>query len=98
MSSEIHDEKPGLLRKNVDGEYQVHPDADLGFLQNYLFFEHGVIPRITFYASFVTVLFIVYGILVPFDFGAHNVFALVLGISSISFFWMEVIRHYRSLK
>ncbi len=86
-----------LTVKNSEGEYEVNPKADLGFLENYLFFEHGAIPRITFYASFMTGLLILYVITTPFDFGAHNVFALVTGMSAALFLWVEVFRHYQSL-
>lgn len=86
-----------LSLKTSEGDFIVNPDADLGFLENYLFFEHGAIPRMTFYASFVTVLVIVYAVTTPFDFGAHNVFALAIGMSALTFLWMEVFRHYGSL-
>ncbi|MGY5856234.1 MAG: hypothetical protein RTS72_06510 [Candidatus Thorarchaeota archaeon] len=86
-----------LTLKTTDGDYIVNPDADLGFLENYLFFEHGAIPRITFYASFVTGLLIIYLLTTPFDFGAHNVFALAIGMSASAFLWMEVSRHYNAM-
>lgn len=87
----------GFVLKTVDGDYTVNPDADLGFLENYLFFEHGAIPRMTFYASFVTGLLIIYVLTTPFDFGAHNVFALAIGMSAMAFLWMEVSRHYSAM-
>ena len=70
---------------------------NLGFLENYLFFEHGAIPRMTFYASFVTGLLIIYLVTTPPDFGAHNVFALAIGMSASAFLWMEVSRHYNAM-
>ena len=86
-----------LTLKTTDGDYVVNPDADLGFLENYLFFEHGAIPRMTFYASFITGLLIIYMLTTPFDFGAHNVFALAIGMSASAFLWMEVSRHYKAM-
>jgi hypothetical protein len=86
-----------LTLKTTDGDYIVNPDADLGFLENYLFFEHGAIPRMTFYASFVTGLLVIYLLTTPFDFGAHNVFALAIGMSATAFLWMEVSRHHKSI-
>lgn len=86
-----------LALKTTDGDYIVDPAADLGFLENYLFFEHGAIPRMTFYASFITGLLVIYMATTPFDFGAHNVFALAIGMSALTFFWMEVYRHYGAL-
>ncbi|MFX1561614.1 MAG: hypothetical protein ACFFBL_13575 [Promethearchaeota archaeon] len=89
--------KQNLSLKTGDGDYIVNPDADLGFLENYLFFEHGAIPRMTFYASFVTGLLIIYLLTTPFDFGTHNVFALAIGMSASAFFWMEVSRHHKAM-
>ena len=89
--------KQNLALKSTNGDYIVNPDADLGFLENYLFFEPGAIPRMTFYASFVTGLFIIYAATTPFDYGTHNVFALAIGMSALTFFWMEVYRHYNAL-
>jgi hypothetical protein len=89
--------KQNLSMKTTNGDYIVNPDADLGFLENYLFFEHGAIPRMTFYASFVTGLFVIYILTTPFDFGAHNVFALAIGMSASAFLWMEVFRHYKAI-
>ena len=86
-----------LALKTADGDYIVNPDADLGFLENYLFFEHGAIPRMTFYASFVTGLLVIYLLTTPLDFGAHNVFALAIGMSASAFLWMEVSRHYSAM-
>jgi len=86
-----------LTIKTLDGDYVGNLEADLGFLENYLFFEHGAIPRITFYASFIFGLLLIYVITTPFDFGAHNVFALAIGISALTFFLMEISRHYNAL-
>ena len=75
-----------LILKTIDGDYIVN-----------LFFEHGAIPRMTFYASFVTGLLIIYLVTTPPDFGAHNVFALAIGMSASAFLWMEVSRHYKAM-
>lgn len=86
-----------LTMKTANGDYVINTDADLGFLENYLFFEHGAIPRMTFYASFITGLLIIYFVTTPFDFGAHNVFALAIGMSALTFLWMEVYKHFNAL-
>jgi len=87
-----------LIRKDTHGEYCVLGDADLGFLDNYLFFEHGSLPRMVFYAVFVTGFLVIYLLTIPFDFGAHNIAALVIALSTSSFFWIEVMRSRRLLK
>ncbi|RDE10977.1 MAG: hypothetical protein C4K49_12460 [Candidatus Thorarchaeota archaeon] len=88
----------GLASKSASGEYYIRDDADLGFLDNYLFFEHGALPRMAFYAVFITGLLLVYAVTVPFDFGAHNVYALVIALAASSFFWLEVHRSRRLLR
>jgi hypothetical protein len=87
-----------LVEKDNYGAYAVSEDADLGFLDNYLFFEHGSFPRMIFYAVYITGLLIVYTLAIPFDFGAHNVMALVIALSAAAFFWIEVMRSRRLLK
>ena len=90
--------KMELVRKDNHGAYTVSESADLGFLDNYLFFEHGSFPRMIFYAVYITGLLIVYTLAIPFDFGAHNVMALVTALSAAAFFWIEVMRSRRLLK
>ncbi len=90
--------KMSLAEKNNHGEYSVPEKADLGFLDNYLFFEHGSLPRMVFYAVYITGLLVVYSLSIPFDFGAHNVMAVVIALSAAAFFWIEVIRSRRLLK
>ncbi len=87
-----------LVHKTRDGDYIINTNADFGFLENYLFYEQGALPRITMYATFVTFLMLAYGLFIPFDFSAHNIFALVVGWSAATFFWREFIRYYRTLK
>jgi hypothetical protein len=86
-----------MVEKNHEGQYRIKPDADLGFLEQYLFFERGAIPRIALYAAFSTVLLGFYIATVPFDFGAHNVYALAFGIILTAFFWFETFRIYRAI-
>ncbi len=90
--------KMNLVKKDNYGAYSVSESANLGFLDNYLFFEHGSFPRMVFYAVYITGLLIVYTLAIPFDFGAHNVMALVIAISAAAFFWLEVMRSRRLLK
>ena len=86
-----------LIEKNPLGEYTIKPDADLDFLDNFLFLRNRVIPRTILYATFVSTLLVAYILLVPFDFGIHNVFALLLGISGAGFLWAEVYRIWHGL-
>ncbi|TXT57888.1 MAG: hypothetical protein BAJATHORv1_10596 [Candidatus Thorarchaeota archaeon] len=87
----------GLVTKDVHGEYQIDPKADIGFLDNFLFLKQKIVPRTLFYAVFLTIVLAIYVTIVRFDYGIHNVFALVLGISGCAFLWAEVIRIWKGL-
>ncbi len=87
----------GLVEKTPDGEYQVRSDADLGFLDNFLYVGYKVIPRNVVYASFITGLVIFYVALGVVDYSLHSVFALTIGISAMVFLWAEVFRMWKSL-
>jgi hypothetical protein len=86
-----------IIEKNVDGEYLVRPDADLGFLDNFLYVKHKIIPRVLFYAVVVTGLVVFYTLFVRFDYSVHSVFVLTIGIISMVFFWAEVYRIWSGL-
>ncbi len=87
----------GLVERTPDGEYQVNPNADLGFLDNFLYVGYKAIPRNIVYASFITGLVVFYVVLGVVDYSVHSVFALTIGISAMVFFWAEVFRMWRGL-
>jgi predicted transcriptional regulator len=86
-----------IIERNMDGKYLVRSDADLGFLDNFLYVKHKIIPRILFYAVVVTGLVVFYSLFVGFDYSVHGVFALTIGIISMVFFWAEVYRIWSGL-
>ncbi len=86
-----------VVEKNIDGEYQVKPEANLGFLDNFLYIRDKTVPRVLFYAVVITGLVAFYSIFVGFDYSIHSLFTLTLGIISMVFFWMEVYRTWTGL-
>ncbi len=86
-----------IIERSEMGEYTIRPDADLDFLDNFLFIRNKVVPRTILYATFMTSLLIIYIIAVPFEYGIHNVFALLFGIAGMGFLWAEVYRIWNSL-
>ena len=86
-----------IVEKNADGAYLVRAEADLGFLDNFLYVKHKVIPRVLFYAVVVTGLLFIYGFFVGFDYSIHSVFAITIGLISAIFFWAEVYRIWSGL-
>ncbi len=87
----------GFLEKNAHGEYRVDSEADIGYLDNFLFLREKVIPRTLFYAVMFTGVFVFYLATVGLSFDTQNVFTLVLGILGCSFLWAEVYRIWSGL-
>ncbi len=87
-----------LVEKTSTGEYQVNPNADLGFLDNFLFVRFKVIPRVFVYAIIVTSLLLFYATFVGFDYSIHSLFALTIGSISVVFFWAEVYRIWSGIQ
>jgi DNA-binding transcriptional ArsR family regulator len=85
-------QKNNIVEKDDMGDYQVRKDADLGFLDNFLFVRFRIIPRVLLYAVIVTTLVGIYALFVPGDYSIHNVFALTIGVLSAIFLWSEVYR------
>ncbi|MGY5880201.1 MAG: hypothetical protein RTV31_08120 [Candidatus Thorarchaeota archaeon] len=81
-----------IVMKDEMGDYRIRKDADLGFLDNFLFVRFRIIPRVLLYAVIVTTLVAVYAMFVQVDYSIHNVFALTIGILSAIFLWSEVYR------
>ncbi len=81
-----------IVEKNTAGDYQLRPDADLGFLDNFLYVKQKVFPRVLFYAVVVTGLVLFYSFVVGFSYSIDSVFALTIGIIAMVFFWAEVYR------
>lgn len=90
-------EEKGIVEKTPMGEYFVSPDADLGFLDNFLYVRFRVIPRIFVYAVLVTGLLIFYLAFAGFDYSVHSVFAIAIGVISSVFLWAEVYRVWSGL-
>ncbi len=85
-------QKHGLVEKTPHGDYHISPDADLGFLDNFLYVRFKVIPRVFVYAVLVTSLLVFYSVFVGIDYNVHSIFALTIGLISSVFLWAEVYR------
>lgn len=86
-----------IVEKNMEGSYTVSTTADLGFLDNFLYVKHKVIPRVLFYAVVVTGLLVFYLLFAGFDYSVQGVFAITIGVISAIFFWAEVFRIWSGL-
>ena len=85
----------GLLEKDVTGEYRLVGQVKVGVLQNFVGFLGVQLPRYLFYSTMFTAMLILYPILYPPNFSAHNLMAFVLGISAATVSWNETFRVWR---
>ncbi len=86
-----------IVEKNMEGSYTVSSDADLGFLDNFLYVKHKIIPRVLFYAVVITGLLVIYLLFAGFDYSVHGLFAMTIGTIAAIFFWAEVFRIWSGL-
>ncbi len=85
----------GLLEKDSTGEYRPVGQVKVGVLQNFVGFLGVLLPRYLFYSTMFTVMLVLYPILYPPDFSAHNIMALVFGVSAVVVSWNETFKVWR---
>ncbi len=85
----------GLLEKDATGEYRLVGQVKVGVLQNFVGFLGVLLPRYLFYSTMFTVMLILYPIVYPPNFSAHNIMALVFGVSAVVVSWNETFRVWR---
>ncbi len=85
----------GLLEKDTTGEYRLVGQVKVGVLQNFVGFLGVLLPRYLFYSTMFTVMLILYPIIYPPNFSAHNIMALVFGFSAVVVSWNETFRVWR---
>ncbi len=85
----------GLLEKDATGEYHLVGQVKVGVLQNFVGFLGVLLPRYLFYSTMFTVMLILYPIIYPPNLSAHNIMALVFGVSAVAVSWNETFRVWR---
>ena len=85
----------GLLEKDQTGEYRLVSQVKVGILRNFVGVLGVLLPRYLFYSTMFTAMLVLYPILYPPDFSAHNLMAFVFGISAVAVSWNETIRVWR---
>ena len=85
----------GLLDKDATGEYRLVGQVKVGVLQNFVGFLGVLLPRYLFYSTMFTAMLILYPIIYPPNFSAHNLMALVFGLSAVVVSWNETFRVWR---
>ena len=85
----------GLLEKDSTGEYRLVAQVKVGILKNFVGFLGVLLPRYLFYSTMFTAMLILYPIIYPPNFSAHNVMAFVFGISAAVVSWNETFKAWR---
>ncbi len=85
----------GLLEKDQTGEYHLVSQVKVGILRNFVGLLGILIPRYLFYSTMFTVMLVLYPILYPPNFSAHNIMAFVFGIVAAGVSWTETVRVWK---
>ncbi|MCC6024549.1 MAG: ArsR family transcriptional regulator [Thaumarchaeota archaeon] len=82
----------GLVLRDEGNRYLVQEKVDVGILKMFVLVGGRLIPRMVFYAVFITTLLVLY---VAQSFPNLSLHAISLGGFSSLFFWIETIRIWR---
>ena len=85
----------GLLDKDSTGEYRLVGLVKVGVLRNFVGILGVLLPRYLFYSTMFTAMLVLYPIIYPPNFSAHNIMAFVFGISAVVVSWNETFRVWR---
>ena len=85
----------GLLDKDATGEYRLVGLVKVGVLRNFVGVLGVLLPRYLFYSTMFTAMLVLYPIIYPPNFSAHNIMAFVFGISAVVVSWNETFRVWR---
>ncbi len=85
----------GLVEKTPTGEYVVSKEVKVGFLKFFFRFGRLRLPRLMFYAAFVTAMLAAYVMLYPQNLSLHNLMALIFGSASAAILWYEALKTLR---
>ena len=86
----------GLVTRTSDGGYVLVGEVKLGVLRHFVRLGRILVPRFIFYASFTTMLTLLYCMFLPRagDLFASS-FVITMGVFSSAAFWYEVYRFWR---
>ncbi len=89
-------EELGLVRKTEHGEYELVQEVKIGTLRFFTRIGRFLIPRFLFYSIWFSTMIVMYIVLYPQTGDAHNIMAMIFGISSVMIFWFETIKLLRN--
>ena len=81
-----------LVSRDERGRYMVVEKVDIGILKLFVMIGGKLVPRMLFYAVFLTALLTLYLIR---SFPSSDLHAIAIGAFSSIFFWIETVRLWR---
>jgi len=81
-----------LVSRDERGRYMVVEKVDIGILKLFVMIGGKLVPRMLFYAAFLTALLTLYLIR---SFPSPDLHAITIGVLSSIFFWIETARLWR---
>jgi len=86
----------GLAKKGEGGDYVLMGEVRLGVLRHFVRLGRLLVPRYVYYASFTTMLTVLYSIFIPQSKDPFaSAFVIVIGVFSSCAFWYEGYRFWR---
>jgi DNA-binding transcriptional ArsR family regulator len=82
----------GVVESDAYGRYRLSSKVEIGVLQSFTRVGGFMLPRLGFYAVFLTTALIAYAVLF---WGSANVYALAFGMLGAAFTWYEAYRAWR---
>ena len=86
----------GLAEKNKRNQYFIIKKVDVAELRHYYQIKNWLIPKWTFYATFVTVFFSLYMAVFFRAFTTTNIFLIVLCLITMGIFWYETYLGFKN--
>ena len=85
----------GLIEKTKTGEYFLVQQVKVGMLRFFTKMGRFLVPRYLFYSVWLTTMLIFYVVYYGVTTDAHNLAALIFGISSSIILWFETFRLWK---
>jgi len=85
----------GLVEKTNTGEYFLVQEVKVGMLRLFTKIGHFLVPRYLFYSVWLTTMLVFYIVYYGHTWDAHNLAALIFGISSSLILWYETLRLWK---
>ncbi|MGQ9478710.1 MAG: hypothetical protein ACUVQ0_01650 [Thermoproteota archaeon] len=88
----------GLLARDENGDYHIAKEVGVGLLKLYIKIGELRLPRFLLYACFITSMVVTYLLVYPQTLSSHNLFALLVSVSSLIILWLKTFLIFRETR